>query len=135
MFKELLKSLAGVLIQLPVMVITAFAQIFMMPFANGLKICFGFFISTLKGGRERKRNQNFLNRRVGEEVASSEEYREYAEINFKERMERLKFLFSKAACTKDEAVEYLNYELVNNPNSGLDQNQIENFIKFRFGEE
>lgn len=131
MLRELMKSIAGVLIMLPTMVLTAFSQIFMMPFAQGIKICFGFFISTMKG----RRSKNvYLNRRVNEGYASTEEFRTYAE-KIEDRHEKLKFLFNAASCTRDEAEEYLIYEMTFNKeeNPNLTREGIDNFLECRFG--
>lgn len=131
MLRELMKSIAGVLIMLPTMVLTAFSQIFMMPFAQGIKTCFGFFISTLKG----RRSKNvYLNRRVNEGYASTEEFRTYAE-RISNRHEKLKFLFNAASCTRDEAEEYLVHEMTFNKeeNPNLTREGIDNFLECRFG--
>lgn len=126
-----MKSIAGVLIMLPTMVLTAFSQIFMMPFAQGIKICFGFFISTMKGRRSK---DVYLNRRVNEGYASTEEFRTYAE-RIEDRHEKLKFLFNAASCTRDEAEEYLVYEMTYNKeeNPNLTREGIDNFLECRFG--
>lgn len=131
MLRELMKSIAGVLIMLPTMVLTAFSQIFMMPFAQGIKICFGFFISTMKGRRSK---DVYLNRRVNEGYASTEEFRTYAE-RIEDRHEKLRFLFNAASCTRDEAEEYLVYEMTYNKeeNPNLTREGIDNFLEGRFG--
>lgn len=131
MLRELMKSIAGVLIMLPTMVLTAFSQIFMMPFAQGIKICFGFFISTMKGRRSK---DVYLNRRVNEGYASTEEFRTYAE-RIEDRHEKLRFLFNAASCTRDEAEEYLVHEMTYNKeeNPNLTREGIDNFLECRFG--